>query len=54
MQDTVEGTKQAALATDNQAIARAHRQGQGKQITIVRLFSPTWISTIKLTFYSDS
>jgi hypothetical protein len=34
--DPVKGTKKEALATEQQAIGRSHRQGQDKQVTIVR------------------
>jgi hypothetical protein len=36
MTDPVTGSKKEAQAIESQAIGRAHRQGQTKQITIVR------------------
>jgi SNF2 family DNA or RNA helicase len=36
LMDPVVGSKQEAQATESQAIGRAHRQGQKKQITVVR------------------
>ena len=32
----MKGSKKEALATEQQAIGRSHRQGQDKQVTIVR------------------
>ena len=34
--DPVKGSKKEALATEHQTIERSHRQGQDKQVTIVR------------------
>ncbi len=34
--DPVSGTRKEAQAIESQAIGRAHRQGQAKQVTIVR------------------
>lgn len=38
--DPVSGTKEAAHATESQAIGRAYRQGQTKQVSFLLLLSP--------------
>lgn len=35
--DPVSGTREEALATERQAIGRAHRLGQNSQVTVVRM-----------------
>jgi SNF2 family DNA or RNA helicase len=37
LMDPVSGTKEEALATERQAIGRAHRLGQNSQVTVVRM-----------------
>jgi len=48
LMDPVKGTKEEALATESQAIGRAHRQGQTNQITIVRFVVK---NTVEYTTY---
>jgi len=46
MVDPVSGTKKEAQAVESQAIGRAYRQGQTKQVTVVRLIIKNTIEHI--------
>lgn len=45
--DPVSGTKEEALATERQAIGRAHRLGQNSQVTVVRMIISKLLSNVR-------